>query len=59
MKNPRSSNILPLETLCIFPGQAVWTLYVDATCINFDGNAFDAAFLAMISALRNSESFLL
>lgn len=30
-------------------------LYVDATCINYDGNAFDAALVAMIAALRNSE----
>ena len=31
-------------------------LYVDATCINYDGNAFDAALLAMVAALRNSKS---
>ncbi len=30
-------------------------LYVDATCINYDGNAFDATLLAMVAALKNSE----
>jgi exosome complex component RRP43 len=29
-------------------------LYVDATCINYDGNVFDAALIAMMAALRNS-----
>jgi exosome complex RNA-binding protein Rrp42 (RNase PH superfamily) len=49
-----SSDFLPLSTLCIHPGKAVWVLYVDATCINYNGNAFDAALLAMVAALRNS-----
>ncbi|KIJ64950.1 hypothetical protein HYDPIDRAFT_153849 [Hydnomerulius pinastri MD-312] len=49
-----SSNTLPLSTLCIAPGQAVWCLYVDATCINYDGNAFDATLLAMVAALGNT-----
>ncbi|KIK97395.1 hypothetical protein PAXRUDRAFT_136375 [Paxillus rubicundulus Ve08.2h10] len=49
-----SSNILPLSTLVISSGQAVWCLYIDATCINYDGNAFDAALLAMVAALGNT-----
>jgi len=47
------SNILPLSSLCIHRGKSVWVLYVDATCINYDGNAFDAL-LAMVAALKNS-----
>lgn len=43
------------ESLCIQAGKAVWTIYVDAVCINFDGNAFDATLLAMCAALSNSE----
>jgi exosome complex RNA-binding protein Rrp42 (RNase PH superfamily) len=43
------------DSLCIQPGKAVWTIYVDAVCINFDGNAFDATILAMGAALSNSE----
>ncbi|KAF9035906.1 ribosomal protein S5 domain 2-type protein [Panaeolus papilionaceus] len=50
-----ASNILPLTSLCIHPGKAVWTLYVDATCINYNGNAFDAALLAMVLALKNTK----
>ncbi|KIJ16523.1 hypothetical protein PAXINDRAFT_113706 [Paxillus involutus ATCC 200175] len=49
-----SSNMLPLSTLVISSGQAVWCLYIDATCINYDGNAFDAALLAMVAALGNT-----
>ncbi|KAH7929016.1 ribosomal protein S5 domain 2-like protein [Leucogyrophana mollusca] len=48
-----SSGILSLPSLCIQPGRAVWTLYVDATCINYDGNVFDATLLAMVAALKN------
>ena len=46
--------MLPLDTLCISPGRAVWCLYVDATCLNYDGNAFDAALVAIMAALENS-----
>ncbi|KAJ8596856.1 hypothetical protein M405DRAFT_756868 [Rhizopogon salebrosus TDB-379] len=49
-----TSGVLSLSSLCIHPGKAVWTLYVDATCINYDGNAFDATLLAMLAALRNT-----
>lgn len=54
---PRSStDTVPLSSLCIQPGRAAWVLYVDATCINYDGNVFDAALLAMTAALKNSTS---
>ncbi|EJD01703.1 uncharacterized protein FOMMEDRAFT_88508 [Fomitiporia mediterranea MF3/22] len=49
-----SSETVSLPSLCIHPRKAVWVLYVDATCINFDGNVFDAALLAMIAALKNT-----
>ena len=48
------SHILPLTSLSIHPNKAAWVLYVDAICINYDGNAFDAALIAMVEALRNS-----
>ncbi|EIN11028.1 hypothetical protein PUNSTDRAFT_142893 [Punctularia strigosozonata HHB-11173 SS5] len=48
------SGLLPLESLCIHPGKSCWVLYVDATCINYDGNAFDAALIAMVSALKDT-----
>ncbi|KAF9516830.1 hypothetical protein BS47DRAFT_1390417 [Hydnum rufescens UP504] len=50
-----ASGVVPLTSLCIEPGKAVWVLYVDATCINYDGNAFDATLLAIISALRTGK----
>ncbi|KAI0638638.1 ribosomal protein S5 domain 2-type protein [Trametes polyzona] len=49
-----SSGVVSTKSLCIEPGKAVWVLYVDATCINYDGNAFDATLLAMVAALRNT-----
>ncbi|TDL30067.1 hypothetical protein BD410DRAFT_811430 [Rickenella mellea] len=49
-----SSCVISPSSLCIHSGRAVWVLYVDATCINYDGNAFDAALLAMVAALKNT-----
>ncbi|KAI9568667.1 ribosomal protein S5 domain 2-type protein [Boletus coccyginus] len=50
----RQARLLPLDTLCISPGRAVWCLYVDATCLNYDGNAFDAALVTIMAALENT-----
>lgn len=47
------SNILPTNSLCIQSGKFVWVLYIDATCINYNGNVFDATLLAMVAALKN------
>ncbi|KAI0960529.1 hypothetical protein AcW1_005021 [Taiwanofungus camphoratus] len=49
-----ASGAISTSSLCIESGKAVWVLYVDATCINYDGNAFDATLLAMVAALKNS-----
>ncbi|KAH9942593.1 ribosomal protein S5 domain 2-type protein [Amylocystis lapponica] len=49
-----AAGVVPLSSLCIERGRAVWVLYVDATCINYDGNAFDATLLAMVAALKNT-----
>ncbi|KAF8638088.1 hypothetical protein AX17_002449 [Amanita inopinata Kibby_2008] len=49
-----ASGMLSLSSLCIQPLKSAWVLYVDATCINYDGNAFDAALLAMVAALMNT-----
>jgi exosome complex component RRP43 len=50
-----SSRTLPPTSLVIAPGKAAWSIYIDVVCINFDGNAYDAAVLAVMAALRNSE----
>ncbi|GJJ06404.1 hypothetical protein Clacol_000595 [Clathrus columnatus] len=49
-----SSVVVPLSSLCIQPGKAVWALYIDAICLNYDGNLFDAALLAIMAALKNT-----
>jgi len=38
--------------LCISPGKLVWCLYIDLVCLDHDGNVWDAAVAAMISALE-------
>ena len=47
--------MIPETSLIIHPGKAVWTIYIDAVCINYDGNPLDATLLAMVAALNNSE----
>ena len=49
-----ASRVLPLETLVIQRGKAVWTIFVDATCVSCDGAVFDASLVAVVAALRNS-----
>ncbi|KAK8850343.1 hypothetical protein IAR55_004261 [Kwoniella newhampshirensis] len=49
-----SSRTLPLSSLIIAPGKAAWVIYIDVVCINYDGNAFDAAVLAVMTALKNA-----
>ncbi|ORX41213.1 ribosomal protein S5 domain 2-type protein [Kockovaella imperatae] len=49
-----SSRTVDPQSLCICPGKAVWALYIDVVCINYDGNAFDAAVLAVMAALGNT-----
>lgn len=51
------SGVLSTSSLCIERGKSVWVLYIDATCINYDGNAFDATLIAMVAALKNSTIF--
>lgn len=49
-----SSRTLPPTSLLISPGKAAWAVYIDVVCINYDGNAYDAAVLAVMAALKNS-----
>ncbi|CAE6486220.1 unnamed protein product [Rhizoctonia solani] len=50
-----SSNAIDPKTLCIHPGKAAWVIYVDAVCINYDGNILDATMLAVLAALQNAK----
>ncbi|RHZ89885.1 hypothetical protein Glove_9g92 [Diversispora epigaea] len=49
----KSASILDLNTLCIHEGSAVWVLYADIVCVNYDGNVFDACVIGLITALSN------
>ncbi|TXT13061.1 hypothetical protein VHUM_01462 [Vanrija humicola] len=49
-----SSRTLPPSSLVIAPGKAAWVIYIDVACINYDGNAYDAAVLAVMAALKNT-----
>ncbi|OMH84201.1 Exosome complex component RRP43 [Zancudomyces culisetae] len=42
-----------LDQLCIAKDKAVWVLYADLVCINYDGNILDAVLLALINALKD------
>ncbi|KAI9498594.1 ribosomal protein S5 domain 2-type protein [Zychaea mexicana] len=46
-----NSDLFPLESLCIEEGKAVWVLYADIVCLNYDGNILDASLLALTAAL--------
>ena len=51
----RESKMVDLEKLCIEPGKKVWMLFIDLHIIDFDGNLFDTATLAVLSALKNTK----
>ncbi|MCL2688062.1 MAG: exosome complex protein Rrp42 [Methanobrevibacter sp.] len=51
----RESEMVDLEKLCIAPGKKVWMLFIDLHIIDFDGNLFDTATLAVLSALKNTK----
>jgi len=44
---------LDLEELCVEDGKAVWVLYADIVCLNYDGSVFDTALVALCAALKN------
>lgn len=51
------SDLVSLENLRIESEgetKAYWTLYLDMLCISLDGNCFDAAWIALVAALRDT-----
>jgi len=50
----RESNMIDTKALCITPGQKVYVIFVDIHVIDYDGNLFDAASMAAVSALSNT-----
>ncbi|BFZ64197.1 hypothetical protein YB2330_005336 [Saitoella coloradoensis] len=51
----KATKALPLDTLCIEEGKAAWVLYADVICLNYDGNVFDAAWMALMTALEDTK----
>ncbi len=50
----RESGMVDVEKLCITPGEEVWMCYIDMYAIDHDGNLFDAANIAAVSALKSA-----
>ncbi len=50
----RESKMVDVEKLCITPGEKVWMVFIDMYALDHDGNLFDAANLAAVSALRTA-----
>ncbi len=51
----RESEMVDLEKLCIKEGKKVWMIFLDLHIIDYDGNLFDAATLAVMAALMNTK----
>ena|SRR5918911_3284559 len=51
----RESEMIDLERLVLVPGKTVYTIFVDCSIINADGNLFDATSFAAVSALASSK----
>lgn len=47
----RESKMVDLDKLALIPGKTVYTIFVDCSIINADGNLFDATSYAVVSAL--------
>lgn len=47
--------MLPLSSLLISKNKAAWILYADLICLNYDGNAMDVAWIALMSALETTK----
>lgn len=51
----RESKAIDTKKLCIKEGEKVWLVFIDIYPINDSGNLFDAAYLAAITALKNTK----
>ena len=51
----RESQMVDLDKLVLIPGKTVYTIFVDCSIINTDGNLFDATSYAVVSALVSSK----
>src|ERR687898_2404792 len=51
----RESKMVDLDKLVLIPGKIVYTIFVDCSIINADGNLFDATSYAVVAALLSSK----
>ncbi len=51
----RESKMVPVDKLCITPGEKVWVLYLDFHIVDYDGNLFDACSAAALAALLTTK----
>src|ERR687889_990560 len=51
----RESKMVNLDKLVLIPGKIVYTIFVDCSIINADGNLFDSTSYAVVSALASSK----
>lgn len=51
----RESKMVNLDKLVLIPGKIVYTIFVDCSIINTDGNLFDATSYAVVAALVSSK----
>eukprot|EP00026_Physarum_polycephalum_P015344 Phypoly_transcript_15998.p1 GENE.Phypoly_transcript_15998~~Phypoly_transcript_15998.p1 ORF type:complete len:280 (+),score=45.09 Phypoly_transcript_15998:49-888(+) len=52
--NTLAKGLVPKDQLHFDPeGKTVWYLFLDIYCLDYDGNVFDAALIALIAALQN------
>jgi len=51
----RASNMIDLKSLCLISGKKVYTLYVDVSILNVDGNLFDAVSYGVVSSLLTTK----
>ncbi len=50
----RESEMIDLEQLVLVPGKIVYTVFVDCSVLNVDGNLFDATSYAVVAALLSA-----
>lgn len=51
----RESRSIDVEKLCIKKGEKVWSVNVDISVLNDDGNLFDACSLAAVAAIQDAK----
>lgn len=51
----RESEMIDLDQLVLVPGKVVYTIFVDCSVVNVDGNLFDATSYAVVAALLGAK----